>query len=70
MLFTLTVKNLLPQELIIQSVAYAVCKDRSNYLLFNLSLESYKTTWLEMIIPQENFITTYDSIMQLLLWLQ
>jgi len=48
MLFTLTV---IPQELIIQSLAYAVCKDRSNYLLFNLLLESYETTWLEMIIP-------------------
>ena len=39
MLFTLTVKSLLPQELIIQSLACAVCKDRSNYLLFNLLLE-------------------------------
>ena len=29
MLFTLTVKSLLPQELIIQSLACAVCKDRS-----------------------------------------
>jgi len=39
MLFTLTVKSLLPQELIIQNLTYAICKDRSNYPLFNLLLE-------------------------------
>jgi len=30
--------------LIIQSLACAVCKDRSNYFFFNLLLESYEIT--------------------------
>jgi len=42
MLFTLTVKSFFPQELIIQSLAYAICKNKYNYPLFNLLLESYK----------------------------
>jgi len=65
MLFTLTVKSLLPQGSIIQSLACAIYKDRFNYLPFNHSLEFFTTTWLEMIISQGNFVTTYSSIMQL-----
>jgi len=45
------------------------CLHRSNYPLFNLLLEFFTTTWLQMIITQENFTTIYNSIMQLLLWL-
>ena len=44
MLFTLTVKSSLPQGSIIQSLACAVCKDRSNYLPFNHSLEFFYLT--------------------------
>ena len=62
MLFTLTVRSLNPYRLIIPNLAYAVYKDRSNYLFFNHSLESSTITWLEMIIPQENFAIIYDSI--------
>ena len=63
MLFTLTIRNLNPYGLIIPNLAYAVYKDRSNYLLSNHLLEFFTTTWLEMIIPQENFVIIYNSIM-------
>jgi len=63
MLFTLIVRSWDLHWSISPSLACVVCKDRSNYLLFNHSLEFFITTWLEMIIPQENFATIYDSAM-------
>ena len=61
MLFTLIVKSLYLYGWIFLSLACAVYKDRFNYLPFNHLLESFTTTWLETIIPQENFIIIYVS---------
>jgi len=63
-------RGLYPHGSIIPNLICTVCKNRFNYLLFNLWLKFYKTTWLEIIISQENFVIAYDSIIQLLPWLQ